>query len=59
MRKVQVWAELTDQHFHAYECEARRQGVPLENLVQQTVNALLRELEREEEEDRDHELTTS
>lgn len=50
MRKVQVWAELSDEHFHAYECEAQRRGVTVEELVEQTVNCLLRELEEEEEE---------
>ncbi|UCF20457.1 MAG: hypothetical protein JSU87_03345 [Gemmatimonadota bacterium] len=50
MRKVQVWAEISDQHYHAYELEAQRRGVPLEELVEQTVNCLLRELEREENE---------
>jgi hypothetical protein len=49
MRKVQVWAQLSDEHYHAYEREARRQGVTVEELVQQTVNCLLRELEQEEE----------
>ncbi len=50
MRKLQVWAELSDEHYRAYESEARRRGVPIEELVQQTVNCLLRELEEEEEE---------
>jgi hypothetical protein len=50
MRKVQVWAEISDSHYHAYECEAKRRGVPVEKLVEQTVNCLLRELEQEEEE---------
>jgi hypothetical protein len=59
MHRVRVWAELSDDRFHAYECEARRRGVPVESLVEQTVNALLRELELEAEQDRDHELTTS
>lgn len=59
VRKVKVWARISDRHFHAYECEARRQGVPLEDLVEQTVNTLLRELEREEEEDRGNEVTGS
>jgi len=49
MRKVQVWAELTDEHYHAYEAEAKRRGVTMEELVQQTVNCLLREMEEEEE----------
>jgi len=59
MRKVRVWAEVSDDHFRAYECEAARQQVRVEDLVQQTVNCLLRELERDEEEDRCAELTTS
>ncbi len=59
MRKIQIWAEVSDSHFQAYECEATRQGVPVEDLIQQTVNCLLRELEREEEEDRCQEMTTS
>ncbi|MCK5483624.1 MAG: hypothetical protein KAJ13_07960 [Gemmatimonadetes bacterium] len=59
MRKVQVWAEVSDSHFVAYEGEAARQGVPVEDLIQQTVNCLLRELERDEEEDRCPELTIS
>ncbi len=53
--RVNVWAEVSERHFHAYEAEARRRG----DLVQLTVNSLLRELERDEEEDRDRELITS
>jgi hypothetical protein len=48
MHKVQVWAEITDTHYRAYQAEARRQGVKVERLVEQTVNCLLRELEQEE-----------
>ena len=59
MRKVRVWAEVSDSHFLAYEGEAARQGVPVEELIQRTVNCLLLELEREEEEDRCPELRTS
>lgn len=59
MRKVRVWAEVSDSHFLAYEGEAARQGVPVEDLIQRTVNCLLRELEQEEEEDRCPELKTS
>jgi hypothetical protein len=50
MQRVRVWAELSDEHYRAYEAEAKRRGVKLEKLVEQTVNCLLRELEREEEE---------
>jgi hypothetical protein len=48
MRKVQVWAALSDEMYHAYEGEAARRGVELETLVEQTVNCLLHELEEEE-----------
>jgi hypothetical protein len=50
MHKVQVWAELSDDAYHAYEGEARRRHVAIEDLVQQTVNCLLHELEQEEQE---------
>ncbi|MGD2134761.1 MAG: hypothetical protein PVF27_01320 [Gemmatimonadales bacterium] len=48
MRKIQVWAELSDEVYHRYESEAQRQGVEVVRLVEQTVNCLLQELEREE-----------
>jgi len=50
MRKVQVWVEMSDETFHAYEGEARRRGVQLETLVEQSVNCLLQDMEREENE---------
>jgi hypothetical protein len=50
MHKIRVWAELSDEMFHNYECEARRQGVKIDTLVQQTVNCLIKELEDEERE---------
>jgi hypothetical protein len=50
MHRVQVWAELSDEHYRAYECEAKRRGVSVEELVEQTVNCLIRELEQEEDE---------
>lgn len=56
MRKVQITAELSDEFYRAYQAEARRQGVRIEKLIEQTVNTLLRELETEEE---DHPITMS
>jgi hypothetical protein len=50
MHQVAVTVELSDEMFAAYEGEARRQGVAVERLVQQTVNCLVRELEEEERE---------
>ncbi|UCF41020.1 MAG: hypothetical protein JSW43_01385 [Gemmatimonadota bacterium] len=59
MRKVRVWAELSEEAFHAYEGEARRRGVEVETLVEQTVNCLLQELEREEKEGTDYPIIPS
>jgi len=56
MPKVHITAELSENFYRAYEGEAKRQGVKLERLVEQTVNTLLRELEREEE---DHPISPS
>jgi hypothetical protein len=50
MHKIRVWAELSDEMFDAYEGEARRQGVAIETLVEQTVNCLIKELDEEEHE---------
>ena len=50
MHMVRVWAELGDDMFEAYASEARRQGVPVETLIQHTVNCLIRELDAEEHE---------
>lgn len=48
MPKVQIWVEVSEEHFHRYEGEARRRGVPVETLVAHTVNCLLKEYEDEE-----------
>jgi hypothetical protein len=49
MPEILVKATISEEHLRAYEAEARRRGVPVEELVRQTVNCLLRELEREQE----------
>lgn len=59
MPKIKVDAELSEQHLHAYQAEARRRGVSVESLVEQTVNELMRELEREEREEGDQTLSVS
>jgi hypothetical protein len=59
MRKVRVWAELSDEAFHAYQGEARRRGVEVETLIEQTVNCLLHELEQEENEGTDFPIVPS
>lgn len=48
MHKVQVWAELSDDLYESLEGEARRQGVDVQELVRQTVNCLIKELDAEE-----------
>ncbi len=48
MPKVKIEAELSADHLRAYQSEAARRGVKVETLIEQTVNALLVELEREE-----------
>lgn len=54
MPKVNVWADLSEDAYHAYASEARRQGVEVEHLVEQTVNTLLQELEHDMKEGTDH-----
>ncbi len=49
MPKVRIEAELSQEFFRAYEREAKRKGVKMEELVAKTVNSLLEELEHEEE----------
>jgi hypothetical protein len=48
MPRIRVEAELSEEQLRAYQDQAKRQGVPVERLVQQTVNILLRELEQEQ-----------
>jgi hypothetical protein len=50
MHTVRVLAEVSDEMYAAYQSEAARRGVPLEALIQQTVNCLLHELDEEEKE---------
>ena len=50
MPEVMVKARISEEFLREYEAEARRRGVEVEELVEQTVNCLLRELEEEEAE---------
>jgi len=54
MRKVRVCIELEEESYRAYEAEARKRGVTVESLVEQTANGLIRELEEEERDGTDH-----
>jgi hypothetical protein len=51
MPKVKIEAQLSEECYHTYEVEAKRQGVPIETLVERTVNVLLKEKECEEDSD--------
>lgn len=53
MPEIQVKARISEEHLRAYEAEAKRQGVAVETLVEQTVNCLLEELEQEEKDCRE------
>lgn len=48
MPEVTVKARISEEHLRAYTAEATRKGVPVAVLVQQTVNCLIEELEREQ-----------
>jgi hypothetical protein len=50
MPEVIVKARISEEHLRAYKAEARRQGVPVAVLVQQTVNCLIRSWRREQRE---------
>ena len=59
MTKVQIWVEVSEEHYNRYEGEARRRGVQVESLVEHTVNCLLKEFEDEERECPDRTLLMS
>ena len=50
MRSVNVTIDLDDDSYRAYEAEARRSQTTVETLVQQVLQKLYGELEREEKE---------
>ena len=54
MPTVRVCVDITEEHFRAYQDEATRRGVTVEDLVQQMVQGLVEELDRDEREGTDH-----
>jgi len=54
MPTVRVCVDISEEHFRAYRDEAERRGVTVECLVQQMVQGLVEELDREEREGTDH-----
>lgn len=58
MPSVRVNVNLSEEHYRDFEAEAKRRGVPIESLVEQMTQALVRELEDEEREGTDHPITS-
>lgn len=59
MPKVKISVDVSEEHYNRYQGEARRRGVPVEALVEHTVNCLLKEFEDEERECPDRTLLMS
>jgi len=53
VRRVRICVDLPEDHYRAVKGEAERRGVEVEELVQQMMQNLLQELEREENEGAD------
>jgi len=54
MPKVRVWAKLSEEHLRQLQNEADRRKVPVEELVELTVNKLIEDCERAHEDGTDH-----
>ncbi len=54
MTKVQICVDVPEDHYRAYADQAERQGVTVESLVRQTLQCLLEDAERADEEGTDH-----
>jgi hypothetical protein len=54
MKKVPICIELEDEVFRSFEAEAKREGVPVEGLLEQVLTGLLRDLEQERRDGTDH-----
>ena len=54
MRSVRIWVDLSDSDYDGYVYEAKRRDVTVEDLIQQMVQGLIRELKRDEQEGTDH-----
>jgi len=54
MPKVQIWAELNEEHLRQLQSEAERRNVPVEQLIELMVNRLIEDCERAERDGTDH-----
>jgi hypothetical protein len=59
MAKVNISIELEDAHYRSLVFEAKRKGVPVESLVEQMTQRLVRKLEEAERSGTDHPISTS
>ncbi|OGF22272.1 MAG: hypothetical protein A2V63_11710 [Candidatus Eisenbacteria bacterium RBG_19FT_COMBO_70_11] len=59
MAQVHICIELSEESLRSFDAEARREKVTLQSLLERTVNGLLRDMEREEEEGTDHPIIAS
>jgi hypothetical protein len=59
MSKIHICIDLTEESLRSFEAEAQREGVPLQALLEQMVNRLIRDMEREEGEGTDHPIIAS
>ena len=59
MAKVNITVELEDAHYRSLVFEAERKGVPVESLVEQMTQRLVRKLEEAERSGTDHPISTS
>ena len=59
MHRIRISIDLPDSDYLAYEKEGKRRGTTVEHLVEETVQQLLMELDREEAEGTDHPIITS
>ncbi len=59
MSKVHICVDLEETALRSFEAEARREGVPVKELLERTINGLLRDMEKEEEEGTDHPIIPS
>jgi hypothetical protein len=54
MSTVKICVEIPEAEFHAYEQEAAKRGITVENLVERMVRGLIEEMRTEQQEGTDH-----
>ncbi len=59
MSKVHICVDVSETSLRLYQAEARREGVTVQVLLERTVNGLLRDMEKEEDEGTDHPIIAS